>query len=89
MAPIPPDCIPSIPDISLSAIVETMLGRCCCSRLYCICAFKGSEAAALRHGGHRGYSSTSSQTINEASVPPTVTTFRSPYKKRADANVPE
>lgn len=98
---------PSFPtDISLSAIVDTILGRC--SRLYC--ALLGSEAAALRHGGHRGYgkkqfvvflflqpvyisnftySSTSSQTINEASVPPTVTTVRSPYKNLALANVPE
>lgn len=76
-------------DISLSAIVDTILGLCCCSRHSNGMACLGSEATALRHAGHRGYSSIKSHTIKEASVPPTVTNTRSPYKKRMQANAPE
>lgn len=43
----------------------------------------------VRHGGHRGYSSASSQTIRDASVPPTDTTIFPAAKKRTQEITPE
>lgn len=49
----------------------------------------GFAIAVERHGGHDGYSSTNSQSIREASVPPTVAIVLSPYRNLALASIPE
>lgn len=62
--------------------------------LFCILwwwlvAIGSAGGAAVRHDGHRGYSSSNSQTIREASVPPTVIRLRLPNRNLAQAIVPE
>lgn len=48
----------------------------------CDCCSGGSMTNELCHGFHRGYSSIKSHIINDASVPPTVISDRSPHIKR-------
>lgn len=71
---------------SLSSMDKVL--RRCSNCLKVVCS-DWSEAMDCLHGGHRGYSSTSSHTMSDASVPPTVTNCRSPTINRAHANGPE
>lgn len=80
-------CLEGLPLCSMS-MSNTVLLRRFSNCLNVVCS-DWSEAIVCRHGGHKGYSSISSHTIRDASVPPTVTSCRSPTMNRAQANGPE